>query len=865
GVDVGKIAESFCQDLMRVDSLPEAEIAPIESGRLIAGRYKLLQPIGDDSGQATVWQAQDMNDPQLPPVAIKCMKPHPTRDYASRFIEEVRSLRELDEHPHIMPIYDYGIDGGLRYLVMPQMRGSLRAALDEAGRLSPDVALDYLRQMADALDFAHRHDIIHRDLKPANMLFTRETSRLCLADFGIAYRTHRQNPVTGTGETAATEEYAAPEQLRSTGNVTEKSDIYALAIIAYELLAGERPFKGSKAEIAAQHLDTTLELPEHEHLAPFVLQVLRMGGAKDAALRPQKATDFITHLGDALDGKAPEVIQHYLDEVMPNHLREVMPEEVFKGLKRAFIDPQVEIRQQITIAKPQADDDDDELDWDLFPPDVRDEAPPPPPQIELSGEFHPPREGRYSDQVEYVEDVRGRIGGLQRVVLLGAPGAGKTFMLGRLALDYADGCRVDPAAPLPVFVPLSQYNTAQTFEAFVAARMGALGERLSEHKVLWLLDALNEMPRDKGQWRHLKAFIDQLVQAEAPFILTCRVKNYEEDLHDVPGLHRVDLQDLNPQQIYDILTHFLRPKYADPIWETVMHGAGLREAWVAWKGSVRAFWQMPGGWHGGWNDHERARGRIHDDPRKLMLLCRNPFTLVRLLVVRMGKAIRRCGGDLTALTVQLEEELPNNRALLFGAVIEDMVGAEAGRRGWTEADHAAIHAALEFTSAALQATEQRTEIALADLLNAENAPANLIEWLRKGRDAGIITLTETAVRFNHQLYQEYFATKKLRDLLADYTRRHPDWEAGDALPPRDERLAELFPRWWEVGGWRVTVALLGELEGRTGINRVVRWLASYAPETAANMVADNNDGLTFEDLTAAAREALITSALEKIK
>ncbi len=865
GVDVQTMADALCDDLLRADerllSQP-ALAAPVPaSGYMIARRYKLLTPLGDESGQATVWRAQDTHDPEVPPVAIKCMKPHPTRDYASRFTEEVRSLRELEEHPHIMPIYDYGIDRGLRWLVMPVMGESLRALLDRTGRLAPQEAMQYLDQIAGALDFAHRYGIIHRDLKPANVLFTRQTGHLRLADFGIAYRIHRDHPVTGTGETAATEEYAAPEQLRSTGVITAKVDIYALAIIAYELLVGERPFKGSKAEIAAQHLREDLPLPEHPQVTPYVLEALRCGAAKDPAHRPETASALVTLLRDALAGKAPSVIDHYLSQILPAHLQEVMPKAVFAAVQKAFVNPSGEVSQEPVIVPPETG-----LDPDLFDDEFLHHTEPSGPEplsIELSGELYAPRERRGDAVVEYTPNVRERIQSLQRVVLLGEPGAGKTFMLARLALDSAEAYRRDPSHPLLVFVPLSRYDTAEPFQAFVSRRLGMIGERLPQLNVIWLLDALNEMPREKQQWPHLKTFIDDLVAANIPFVLSCRVKNYDTELAHVPDLHRIDLQDLNPRQILDILTHHLTPTYAEHLWRTVMTGEGLLEAWAAWEGGVRAFWERP---ESTWDDddqkrrHLRTRAQIHRDPRKLLLLGRNPFTLVRLLVPRMREAVRDCQNDTNRLNRLLEKLLPNNRAQLFGQVIEDMLRAEARRQAWTDETTRQIIAALEFAAPVLQASEQRTEMLFDDLLKAKDAPEGLIDHLKMGRDAGLITLTESAVRFNHQLYQEYFATQRLRDLLDDYTRRHPDWQTGAALPPRDERLAELFPQWWNAGGWVVTVALLGELEGRTGIHRVVRWLASYTPEFAVNMVRDNNDGLTLNDLNETARQALVAGA-----
>lgn len=239
----------------RIDHLIQRlSMSPMQADQVLGGRYRLLQRMGDPSGQADVWQAQDLRDPHLPPVVVKCLKPHPTRDYESRFHEEVRSVRALEHHPHIIKIYDHDIDPAGCYLVMPLMGGSLKALLDQVGSFSPQDALHYLAQIAQALDFAHQREIIHRDLKPANLLLIPETDQLCLADFGISYRLKRDAPITGADETAATEAYAAPEQLRQHGIITAQTDLYALAIIAYELLTGKRPFTGSKAEIAAAHL-----------------------------------------------------------------------------------------------------------------------------------------------------------------------------------------------------------------------------------------------------------------------------------------------------------------------------------------------------------------------------------------------------------------------------------------------------------------------------------------------------------------------------------------------------------------------------------------------------------------------------------
>lgn len=565
------------------------------------------------------------------------------------------------------------------------------------------------------------------------------------------------------------------------------------------------------------------------------------------------------------------IIDDYLNQTLPQSILSVGSIANLGLLDKAFIGLSADVRQQTAIDVEDSALDDPDLNvGDDFIYDFKlDDAP----VMELQGAIYPPHERQQNTPPEYTPDVRQRMKVLKRVVLLGDPGAGKTFTLARLALDYRADYLADPNAPIPIFIPLSTYRTAQDFDDFVTTCLDGLPFR--ELNVIWLLDALNEMPREYGQFGKVKQFIQQLVKADVPFVVTCRVRNYDEELRDVPDLHRVDLQDLNPRQIFDILTHFIGADYAEQIWADVMFGVytdydgtkiNLLDAWESWTKGVHAFWQYPENtW--GRNTQKRQnlklRQHIHTDPRKLMLLCRNPFTLVRLLIPRIQAATyvsKRYNRPLIAL---LEQVLPNNRARLFGDVIDGMLKAEAERKGWVEDDLSTIKTALAFTASTLQATEQRTEIGLADLRQVEGCPVGLIDQLKMGRDAGLIMLSETSARFNHQLYQEYFATARLQTLLNDYTARHPDWEMGDALPPYDPQLAELFPQWWDAGGWRVTLALFGELEGRTGIDRVVRWVGCVAPEVAVNIITDNNDGLEIDDLSETARQALIESAHAK--
>ncbi|MEM6281996.1 MAG: protein kinase [Chloroflexota bacterium] len=841
-----------------------------------------IRPLGG-GGNGMVWLAWQPGTERE--VAIKLLRPEKADkpERVRRFREEPRAQAKLSAvNAHVTQVFQVCEYNELPAIVMQYVAGgSLEAYLSKHGMPSAHVACDWLAQIANALDAAHTlsEPLYHRDVKPENILVRLgddgQPDHLYLTDFGLALSDDPTKPrETMQGEKVGTREYIAPEQFASDyyhHGISAATDVYALAIMAYELLTGVLPFTGDDDEILAGH--RSLPLPEHPSLAPFVLDALREGAAKDPTKRPESATAFVNNLRDALAGKAPAAIEHYLTDTLENHIQRVMPEEVFDALKEAYVRLAGETKKQRTPKK-RPPKTKKHLTGKGLGFGIKKKNVTAPPPLELSGELHAPHEQGHYGEPEYTPDIRERVRTLKRVVMLGAPGAGKTFTLARLALDYAKAYYNDPNTPIPIFVPLSTYDTDEDFADFVARRMDGLA--YGEMNAVWLLDALNEMPRDKGQLKHVLAFVNGLVKADTPFVLTCRVRDYEEDLRAVPELHRVDLQDLNPQQIHSILMHYIVDTDAvAQIWAGVMYGmdgeTNLLEAWDAWDGSVNTFWQRP---ERTWDDnrtkraHNYARDHIYTDPRKLMLLCRSPFTLVRLLVPGLVEAVEYADENSEDLTAVLQEVLPNNRAALFGAVIDSMLAAEGERKGWTKDDEDAIKSALEFTASALQATQQRTEMSLPDLLSAEKAPADLHDRLKMGRDAGLVTVTDTAVRFNHQLYQEYFATSRLRGLLADYDARYPDWEQGEPLPPRDERLVELFPQWWNPEGWRVTVALLGELEGVEGTGRVARWLASYTPSIAVEiLIEENNDGLTLAQVLAQTpilKQTLIAGATARL-
>ncbi len=229
------------------------------AGLTFGGRYELSSRVAV-GGMGEVWEATDLVIGR--PVAIKILKDEYLGDpgFLERFRAEARHAA-LVNHEGIANVYDYGEEDGSAFLVMELVPGEpLSSILEREHTLPPDRVLDVVSQTAMALQAAHAAGLVHRDIKPGNLLVTPD-GRVKITDFGIA-RITDQVPLTATGQVMGTVQYLSPEQA-SGQPASPATDIYSLGIVAYEALAGHRPFTGeSQVAIAmAQINDTPPDLP----------------------------------------------------------------------------------------------------------------------------------------------------------------------------------------------------------------------------------------------------------------------------------------------------------------------------------------------------------------------------------------------------------------------------------------------------------------------------------------------------------------------------------------------------------------------------------------------------------------------------
>ena len=269
----------------------------------LAGRYTLERELGH-GGMATVWLADDLRHHRK--VAIKVLRPElGSLLGADRFAREIRIAAGLN-HPHILPLHDSGLvpasagDGDLLYYVMPFVAGdSLRRRLAREGPLPIDDAIRLIRQVAAALHHAHLQGVIHRDIKPENILL--HEGEAMVADFGIAIAAGAAagERLTEVGLMLGTPEYMSPEQATGERALDAPSDVYSLACVLYELLAGEPPYAGASARIVIAKRFTE-PVPRVRQLRPAVPPAVEQALVRALAIEPGDRFPTAAAFADAL-------------------------------------------------------------------------------------------------------------------------------------------------------------------------------------------------------------------------------------------------------------------------------------------------------------------------------------------------------------------------------------------------------------------------------------------------------------------------------------------------------------------------------------------------------------------------------------
>lgn len=268
------------------------------SNKLLAGRYELIEKIGE-GGMAVVYKGKDRLLNRY--VAIKILRPEFTKD--EQFIESFKRESQASarlSHANIVGVYDVGKEGNIHFIVMELIDGKvLSEVIKEKGRIEYKEAISIIRQVASALSLAHKNQIIHRDIKPHNILIT-STGVAKLADFGIAKAVSAATIVGGNNKIMGSVHYFSPEQARG-AYVDERSDIYSLGIVLYEMLTGKVPFDGDNpVSIALMHINDpmpslTKEVPG---IPPQLEKIVNKATEKYQSNRYKTVDEMIKDLDD---------------------------------------------------------------------------------------------------------------------------------------------------------------------------------------------------------------------------------------------------------------------------------------------------------------------------------------------------------------------------------------------------------------------------------------------------------------------------------------------------------------------------------------------------------------------------------------
>lgn len=270
-------------------------------GMELGSRYQILEKIGE-GGMAVVYKARCKLLNRY--VAIKVLKSEYSKDetFVKRFRAEAQSAAALT-HPNIVSVYDVGEENGINYIVMELLESkTLKDYIEDNGAMSNELTLKIAAQIASALEAAHKSHIIHRDIKPQNIVLNKNMVAK-VTDFGIAKITNvPSSTITSFGSTMGSVHYFSPEHAKG-GYTDEKSDIYSLGVVMYEMSTGKLPFDAdSPVSVALKHIQETPVEPIviNNKVSPALNQIIMKAMSKSTATRYQNATELLADISVAL-------------------------------------------------------------------------------------------------------------------------------------------------------------------------------------------------------------------------------------------------------------------------------------------------------------------------------------------------------------------------------------------------------------------------------------------------------------------------------------------------------------------------------------------------------------------------------------
>lgn len=436
-----------------------------------------------------------------------------------------------------------------------------------------------------------------------------------------------------------------------------------------------------------------------------------------------------------------------------------------------------------------------------------------------------------------VADARDAILEWRRVVLLGEPGAGKSTTLRKIVSDLARAVEKDSSAPLPVFIPLREFKGTQSIAEFVRANLYNLGEHadtlFAQKRLVLLCDALNEMPRTATDRRDLVAEVRDYLQDKPDWVISCRVRDYQNDLSSISGIGKIQLKPLDPPRIWDFIQrkYTAQPERGAALWGAMGGSDLLLTFWqqVSDNDEPERFWDVkssvPGYTSG---DADSAWYRMRNDHRRLLMLCRSPFM-----------------ANMVCALYLKSTALPENRAKLFADFIANLLHNEQSRLaavGLKWIGDAPIHKGMGQIAWALGAQTEMARDAAESILREHLPEHEPAQALSAAASAQIIDYGAN-VRFTHQLLQQYFAAAVLGEMMDANTNPAAIWKPAN---------------WWEATGREETAFLLAG--HRSDPEGVARWLAPAQPEVAHELLTQPDFALEIDNISAETKAALIGGA-----